>query len=99
MARNTKTNTPKEVEKTKEAEAPQAEAKAETKTVEKAVEMIKEFNPKKLRSMGSGGWIYAEDPEKVERDLFHHPKAKDYGLKENDVVFVVNNGIVKTIGV
>lgn len=79
----------------KSPKTPEASGKKE-ETVQEAV--IHQFDPKKLR--GSDGiWKYIADPELVSRETFYQQKAKDYGIKANDVVIVSLDGNVKTLGI
>lgn len=96
---------PAKKEKTEEQLKAEAEAKA-LKEAEKAAktEAAKaagpyQFNPKKLAGVGTGVWKYIEDAELVSRETFQQQKAKDYGIKANDVVFVSLDGVVEILGV
>lgn len=79
------------------------DAEKAVKDAEKASKVSKEpviFDPKKLTAgSGTGFWKYNEDPKLVDRSTFQQQRAKDFGIKPNDIVLVVMDGKVETIGV
>lgn len=96
---------PKKTEEEKKAEADAKAAKKAEADAAKAAKKAEandgeyQFNPKKLMGVGHGVWKYSDDTELVTRETFHQSKAKDYGIKKDDVVFVSYNGVVEIIGV
>lgn len=95
-----KAKTPEELEAAKKKKLEAAEKKEAEKT-ESASEVVEhQFNPKKLSpGNGSGFWKYNEDASLVTRETFRQQRARDFGIKENDVVFVSLNGNVEILGV
>lgn len=83
----------------KEAEKAAKEAEKAAAKAAKEAEKDYQFDCKKLYGAGAGLWKYAEDPKLVSRETFQQLKAKDYGIKANDVIFVSLNGEVEVIGV
>ena len=87
-------------EKAKEAEKAEKAAKAEAEKLAKASKEPVLFDPKKLTAgSGTGFWKYNEDPKLVDRSTFQQQRARDFGIKANDIVIVVMDGKVETIGV
>lgn len=101
--------TPKTEEELKAAEEAKAKAAAEkaakkaeadaAKAAKAEAKAVNEFDPKKLMGVGPGVWKYSDEIEKVTRETFHCSRAKDYGIKKNDVVFVSFDGEVEIVGV
>lgn len=81
-----------------EKAAKKAEADA-AKEAAKAAKTVVEFDPKKLQGVGHGVWKYSDEISKVSRETFQCLRAKDFGIKPNDVVFVSFNGEVEILGV
>lgn len=65
------------------------------------LEPVSSFDPRKnLRTVTSGVWRYiAKDISEVSREDFQSYLAKEFGIKENDLVFVVANGEHKIVTV
>ncbi len=57
------------------------------------------FDPKSnLRSVASGVWRYlSNNPSSVKGADFESDLARQFGIKKNDIVFVVGNKQIKTI--
>lgn len=59
-----------------------------------------EFDGKNLRSVGSGVWRYLANPVSVvSEEAFKSQLAKQYGIKQDDIVHIVGGSKVRTIAI